>query len=58
MAETLADVVLRRTELAARGDLSPEALSRCADLAAETCGWSPAHRDAELRAASAEGELS
>jgi glycerol-3-phosphate dehydrogenase len=50
MALTLSDVVLRRTELGARGDASPAALSRCGALAARELGWSAERLAAEIAA--------
>ncbi len=48
MAGSLADAVLRRCELGARGDLDAAALESCADLAARAQGWSAERRAAEL----------
>jgi len=47
MAVSLADIVLRRTELGARGDADAQAIERCSEIAAREFGWSPAQRDAE-----------
>jgi glycerol-3-phosphate dehydrogenase len=54
MASTLCDVVLRRTELGALGELDADAIARCGELAAAELGWSAERRQAEedaLRAA-------
>jgi glycerol-3-phosphate dehydrogenase len=48
MAQRLADVVFRRTELAADGHPGPEAIEACADLMARELGWSPARRRMEV----------
>jgi glycerol-3-phosphate dehydrogenase len=48
MALTLADVVLRRTELGARGDASAAAIARCGELAARELGWSAERLAAEI----------
>jgi glycerol-3-phosphate dehydrogenase len=50
MAQTLADVVLRRTELGARGDASAAAIARCGELAARELGWSAERLAAECAA--------
>jgi glycerol-3-phosphate dehydrogenase len=39
MAQSLADVVLRRTDLGTGGDPGEEALEQCARIAAEELGW-------------------
>jgi glycerol-3-phosphate dehydrogenase len=53
MAQHLADVVLRRTALAAGGHPGRQALSRCADVMASALDWSPERREAELDATDA-----
>jgi glycerol-3-phosphate dehydrogenase len=50
MAQSLADAVLRRCELGARGDLDRATQERCADVAARELGWSPEQRARELEA--------
>lgn len=50
MALTLADLVLRRTELGARGDASPAALARCGAIAARELGWSSERLASEVAA--------
>jgi glycerol-3-phosphate dehydrogenase len=50
MAQTLADVVRRRTALGALGHPGDRALRACADLMAQLCGWD-ARRTAEELAA-------
>jgi glycerol-3-phosphate dehydrogenase len=44
----LADIVMRRTTLAIRGDLTARDLGAIADVAAEALGWTPERRTAEL----------
>lgn len=48
MAVTLADVVLRRTDLGSAGRPAPEALESCSRIMAAECGWDEATRQAEL----------
>lgn len=50
MAQTLADVVFRRTPLAAGGNPGKEVLLACADAMAARLGWSPERRQLELAA--------
>lgn len=50
MACTLADIVVRRTELGAMGHPGEEAVAACARLAAEELGWDTARRDGEIAA--------
>ena len=47
MALSLADVVMRRTELGARGDADTDAIERCSEIAARELAWSPMQRRAE-----------
>jgi len=51
MAGGLGDLVLRRTELGARGDLDARALEACAEVASREQGWSAERRAAELACA-------
>ncbi|KTQ84423.1 glycerol-3-phosphate dehydrogenase [Aureimonas ureilytica] len=44
----LGDLVLRRTTLAVRGEVTRPVLERLADHAAEVLGWDPARREREL----------
>jgi glycerol-3-phosphate dehydrogenase len=44
LVTTLADVVLRRTLVALRGQASEEAVREVAAVLADTLGWTPAHR--------------
>jgi glycerol-3-phosphate dehydrogenase len=46
----LADVVLRRTNLAFVGGVTIELLTELADVLADSLGWTPADRDAEVHA--------
>ncbi|MCB1883650.1 MAG: FAD-dependent oxidoreductase [Geminicoccaceae bacterium] len=55
MAETLADVVFRRTDLATAGTMTPAALAEAARLVAEAKGWSEDRRRREV--AFVEGRL-
>jgi glycerol-3-phosphate dehydrogenase len=48
MALTLEDVVMRRTGIGQEGDPGSSALERAATLMAAECGWSEAHRRAEI----------
>lgn len=48
MALTLADIALRRTHLATRGDPGRAALGECAALAANELGWDDTRRAREL----------
>jgi glycerol-3-phosphate dehydrogenase len=50
MAQTLADVVFRRTPLAAGGNPGKEVLLACADLMGRRLGWSAQRRQRELAA--------
>ncbi|MET0209729.1 MAG: glycerol-3-phosphate dehydrogenase C-terminal domain-containing protein, partial [Burkholderiaceae bacterium] len=49
----LDDLVIRRTLLAIRGQVTDPLLAEIADVAAAALGWSPTERDAELRACDA-----
>ena len=49
MAQTLADVVFRRTALATAGDPGPEILGAAASAAGAELGWSPERERDELR---------
>ncbi len=49
MAQTLADVVLRRTALAALGHPGEAALRACAALMADVCGWDASRAAEELQ---------
>jgi glycerol-3-phosphate dehydrogenase len=48
MAQTLADVVLRRTELGSAGRPDDRSLQTCADLMAEELGWDAVRKQQEL----------
>lgn len=48
MAQTLSDVVLRRTDLGNAGDPGESALSECASVLAGELGWSEERRKTEL----------
>ena len=48
MAQTLADVIMRRTELGARGCPSRECLEECAGLMADKLNWSVERRYKEI----------
>ena len=50
MAFTLADIALRRTDLATAGHPGREALEACAALAARELGWDASRRSRELEA--------
>jgi len=50
MAVTLADIVIRRTELGAMGRPGEEVVAACARLAADELGWDAARRDREIAA--------
>jgi glycerol-3-phosphate dehydrogenase len=50
----LADMVMRRTTLAVRGDLTMRDLGAIADVVGEALGWSPQQRDAERDAVARE----
>ena len=50
MAQTLADVVFRRTPLGAAGNPGKEALQACADFMGDRLGWSDQRRQQELEA--------
>ena len=49
MALTLADVVMRRTELGARGDADVASIERCGEIAARELDWCPARLRSEQR---------
>ena len=49
MAQTLSDVVFRRTELGAAGYPGALAIRACADLVAAELGWTPQHTEEQLR---------
>jgi glycerol-3-phosphate dehydrogenase len=51
MAQTLLDIVLRRTGIATLGHPGPAVLEQVASVAATELGWDEAHRQAELKAA-------
>ncbi len=57
MAQTLSDVVLRRSELGAEGLPEPKALEVAADILAAELGWGEARRRREIEAVSAEPTL-
>lgn len=48
MAVTLADVVLRRTDLGTAGRPTPDALDACSRIMATECGWNESRRQSEL----------
>ena len=48
MAQKLADVVLRRTELGMLGHPGPDALRACAEIVAHELGWDSTTVDREL----------
>jgi glycerol-3-phosphate dehydrogenase len=48
--ETLADLVLRRTAMALKGELSLDAIEEIAGLTASVLGWAEEHRVAEIEA--------
>ncbi len=50
MAQTLADVVFRRTPLAAAGNPGRKVLQACADFMGERLGWTDQRRQQELEA--------
>jgi len=50
MACTLADIVIRRTELGAMGHPGAEIVEACAGIAAEELGWDRDRRDREIAA--------
>lgn len=50
MALGLDDIVMRRTELGARGDADERAIDRCGAIAAREAGWSEARLERELTA--------
>jgi glycerol-3-phosphate dehydrogenase len=50
MGKTLADIVLRRTELGTGGDPGPDAIAEVAEIAAKELAWSEEHRQSEVRA--------
>lgn len=49
MALTLADVILRRTELGSAGHPGSDCLNACADLMAKELGWDEARKKKEIR---------
>ncbi|NIM98082.1 MAG: FAD-dependent oxidoreductase [candidate division Zixibacteria bacterium] len=49
MAQTLGDVVFRRTDLGPNGNVSEEALRACADLMAKELGWDERRSQKELQ---------
>lgn len=53
MAQTLSDVVFRRTDLASTGIGSPEGLQACARLMARECKWDQPRLDREVALAQA-----
>ena len=53
MACTLADVVIRRTELGAMGHPGEDVVAACARVAAEELGWDNDRRDREIAAVNA-----
>jgi glycerol-3-phosphate dehydrogenase len=53
MAVTLADIVIRRTELGAMGHPGAEIVSACARIAGDELGWDAVRREAELAAVEA-----
>jgi glycerol-3-phosphate dehydrogenase len=55
MAVRLADVIFRRTDLAARGALTEADLQWCADMMSRELGWTAAHKEWELRDVCSEG---
>jgi glycerol-3-phosphate dehydrogenase len=48
MACTLADIVIRRSELGAAGHPGPEIVAACATIAAEELGWDVGERDRQI----------
>lgn len=48
MAQTLSDVLFRRTELASAGDLSADSAQLCAEVMAEELGWSHTQKQQQL----------
>jgi glycerol-3-phosphate dehydrogenase len=53
MAETLADVVMRRTELGSAGHPGKAAIESCAEIMAAEMGWSSARKNQEIDAVNA-----
>jgi glycerol-3-phosphate dehydrogenase len=53
MACSLADIVIRRTELGAMGHPGADIVAACARIAAEELGWDDARRDQEIAAVDA-----
>ncbi|MDP8255508.1 MAG: glycerol-3-phosphate dehydrogenase/oxidase [Candidatus Alcyoniella australis] len=51
MAQTLADVLMRRTEIGTAGDPGAQALETCAELTAAELGWDEQRKAEELAAA-------
>ena len=49
MAVSLEDVIMRRTGIGQEGDPGPDAIDRAATIMAGECGWSEAHRRAEMQ---------
>jgi glycerol-3-phosphate dehydrogenase len=50
MACTLADIVIRRSELGAMGHPGEEVVAACAGIAAEELGWDNDRRNREIAA--------
>jgi glycerol-3-phosphate dehydrogenase len=50
MAQTLSDVVMRRTTLGSFGDPGTDALMECAGIMAKELGWGPSQRQGEIDA--------
>lgn len=55
MAVRLADVIFRRTDLAARGALTEPDLLWCANMMSHELGWTAARKESELRDVRSEG---
>jgi glycerol-3-phosphate dehydrogenase len=53
MAVTLEDVIMRRTAIGQEGDPGPAVLEQAATIMARECGWSDAHKRAEIAAVAA-----
>ncbi|MEM9807898.1 MAG: glycerol-3-phosphate dehydrogenase/oxidase [Cyanobacteria bacterium P01_D01_bin.56] len=49
MAQTLKDVIFRRTDLGSAGQLEAATIRRCADVMANELGWSHGHTESEIR---------
>ena len=56
MAVHLADVLFRRTDLAARGMVTQPDVQWCASMMSEELGWTPQRRDAEIEQVQIEAE--